>query len=154
MSLERDIRLMRNLPILEELSDDQLRLIAFSAENRRLPEGAELFRDGQRADAAYVVAEGDIVLSQETEDGETISEHCGPGTLIGGRSLLIETLRPARAVAAANSEVIMIRRALFHRMMNEYPDIAARLHARLAADLESASGEYRRIAARLDALGE
>ncbi|MCC2111796.1 MAG: cyclic nucleotide-binding domain-containing protein [Hyphomicrobiales bacterium] len=154
MSLERDIGLMRRLPILEELSEEQLRLIAFSAENRRIGDGTVLFRSGERGDAAYVVAEGEIVLTQEGEDGNEQVERCGPGAMIGARALLLEAPRPANATAVGETEIIQIRRAVFRRMMTEYPDIAARLHARLASGLATANAELAQIADRLDATAD
>ncbi len=154
MSLERDIGLMRRLPILEELSEEQLRLIAFSAENRRVGDGTVLFRSGERGDAAYVVAAGEIVLTVKDGDGEERVERCGPGAMFGARALLLEAPRQASAAAAGETEIIQIRRAVFRRMMTEYPDIAVRLHARLSSELATANAELARVADRLDAAAD
>ena len=56
----------------------------------------------------------------------------GPGTLIGEMALISETMNAATAVATENTEVLKISRALFHRMLNEYPERAVLLQARIS----------------------
>lgn len=119
------MELLRQVPLLSEFPDEQLRLLAFSAENVSYRDGEVLFSSGERADAGLVVASGAITL--ESDDGSVKPVTFGPGSLIGETALLVETRRPARAVASGASEVIRIRRALFKRMLQEFPDIARRL---------------------------
>ena len=62
MSLDRDIELLRQVPMLAELPDEHLRLLAFSAETRQLEDGAILFQAGDKADAGYLVVDGAVDL--------------------------------------------------------------------------------------------
>ena len=143
MSLERDIEYLADVPILQDFGDEQLRLIAFGSERREIERGTRLFDAGERADCGYLVTSGEIVLGDGTH---RTKEHCGPGTLIGERAILMETVRPARAIASRDSSVIQIRRVLFHRILNEYPDVAAKLQVRLKrriTDLVDEMGKIR-----------
>ena len=109
MSLARDMELLRQVPLLSEFPDEQLRLLAFSAENVTYRDGEILFSAGERADAGLVVASGAITL--ELEDGSAKPVTFGPGSLVGETALLVETRRPARAVASgANATVVVAAR--------------------------------------------
>ena len=48
--------------------------------------------------------------------------------------------------------MIRIRRALFKRMLQEYPDIAQAMHASLSRRLQMTTGELLKVADALDAL--
>ena len=54
---------------------------------------------------------------------------------------MTETTRGATATAREPSSVLRITRALFHRVLAEYPESAARLHAILTQRLVGLSGE-------------
>lgn len=150
MSLESDIAVLRDVPLFAELSADQLRLLAFGAEHRRLRSGETLFRASARADAGFVVATGEVVLTTTTPKGEkTVGRH-GPGTLLGELALVTETRRPATAVTTCDCDVIRIPRTLFRRMLEEYPEIAFALHNRIADDLGRMTADIMALEERFD----
>lgn len=135
MSLESDIAVLAEIPLLAGLSGDQLRLLAFGAEHRRLRAGEILFREGARADAGFVVVKGTVGLVAGRPGHEKPVARTGPGTLLGELALLTETRRPATATAETDCDVIRITRTLFRRMLDEYPEIAHALHGKLTEDL-------------------
>ena len=135
MSLESDIAVLREVPLFADLTDDQLRLLAFGAEHRRLRKGEVVFRATARADAGFVIASGEIALQKGAVGSEQTLGRFGPGSLIGELALITETRRPAHAVAATDCDLIRITRTLFHRMLEEYPEIAFALHEKLADQL-------------------
>lgn len=151
MSLESDMEILRLVPMLSDFSEDRLRLLAFSAEKRTYVDGQKLFAAGDRADAAYVVSLGRIAVYSPGSDAPT--GILGPGRAVGEMALIVETKRSTTAVARGNVTVIQIRRPLFRRMLEEFPDIAARLRERIAGDLAETVGELSAVADRLDRLG-
>lgn len=144
MSLARDMNLLRQVPLLADFPDDQLRLLAFSAENIQYRDGEILFTEGERADGGFIVATGEVALESNSEKRKILGTF-GPGTLIGENALLIETRRPARAVAVGPTEVIRIRRALFKRMLQEFPDIAAALFQSHASRFQQTAKALSRV---------
>lgn len=128
MSLDRDIALMQQVPLFSHFRDDQLRLLAFSAESRVLQGGTVLFRQGDPAESGYLIASGTLVLTREAHKTPAFSEEFGPGTLVGEMALLVESRRGATATALGRCELVQIRRALFRRVLNEYPDLAKTLY--------------------------
>lgn len=154
MSLERDIEFLRNLPLLSELSDDQLRLLAFGADFRISRQGETLFKRGDFADSGLLVKTGSIGLYADDEAGGEPDEIAGPGTLIGELALIIDTKRPMRAVALERSELLQIRRALFRRMLEEFPAIAQRLQRNLGDRIGAFASQLSPVAEVLERLDE
>lgn len=135
MALEDDIRILAQVRLFQALGKEQLRLLAFGAETMRLPKGRQLYNEGARADCAFVVAEGSIDLVRMQRGGQAVLQSAGPGTMLGEFALISETDRPTGAVAAEDSVVIRLNRSLFRRILEEYPEIAERLHEAIAEAL-------------------
>lgn len=133
MSLAQDIAILKQIPMLSDFTDDQLRLLAFSAESMDYRQGQRLFDQGDRADGGLVITVGTVSLQTKTKDGFEEVDRAGPGTLLGEIALLAENKRPCRAEAIEQVSIIRIRRALFKRMIQEYPELAQRLFEQHAA---------------------
>lgn len=148
MSIEDDIEFFERLPSLALLGREALRILAIGAENRYVHNGAVLFREGEIADAGYVVQEGSFRLSAEAhgDDGASV---VGPGTMMGELALLVESKCPVTATAAQPSTVIRIPRSLFLKMLEGYPEAATRLRSRLLQQAEESALEMQRVRARL-----
>ncbi|MBG6201344.1 CRP-like cAMP-binding protein [Labrenzia sp. EL_13] len=147
MSLAQDIAILKQIPMLSDFQDDQLRLLAFSAESMDYHDGQRLFEEGERADGGLVITNGTVSLQKRGEDGFDEVERVGQGTLLGQTALLTESKRPCRADAVGTVSIIRIRRALFKRMIQEYPELAQRL-------FEQHSLKYRATIAALRPIGD
>ncbi|WP_422041184.1 Crp/Fnr family transcriptional regulator [Roseibium sp.] len=147
MSLAQDIAILRQIPMLSDFQDDQLRLLAFSAESMDYHDGQRLFEENERADGGLVITSGTVVLLKKKEDSFEEVDRVGAGTLIGQTALLTESRRPCRADAVGTVSIIRIRRALFKRMIQEYPELARRL-------FEQHSLKYRATIAALRPIGD
>lgn len=131
MTLQDDVRNLASLPAFRELAPEALRLIAFSAETRILRTGDALFRKGDASDGGYVVRSGSFRIESVSGPATILR----PPTLIGDLALLIESDRPATVLAREPSSVLRISRALFRRILSEYPDSAAQLRRAMAQRL-------------------
>jgi CRP-like cAMP-binding protein len=136
VALEDDIRRLSRISIFAAMETDALRLIAFGAETRILRAGDILFRRGDKSDAGFILLRGSISL-QEHDDGSMPAQIVEPDSLIGEVALLVETERPATAIARGASTVLKISRALFHRVLREYPQSAVRVKAVMADELKT-----------------
>jgi CRP-like cAMP-binding protein len=137
MALQDNVRNLALNPTLRDLEPDALRVIAFSAETRILRAGNVLFRRGEASDSGYVVLSGAIALQAEGGE-ETVVR---APTLIGESALITETTRAATATATEPSSVLKVSRALFHRVLDEFPDSAARLFQTLHVRLHGLTDE-------------
>ena len=137
MALQDNVRNLAANPTLRDLEADALRLIAFSAETRILRAGDALFRRGDPSDAGFLVLSGAIALEAATGPATIVRAP----TLIGESALVTETMRGATALAREPSSVLRITRVLFHRVLDEYPDSAAKLFQTLLDRLHDLTGE-------------
>ncbi|MDI4664442.1 cyclic nucleotide-binding domain-containing protein [Xanthobacter autotrophicus] len=137
MSIEKDIALLRSVATFDMLNGEALRLLAADARTRTLAAGDTLFRMGETADCAYVVASGRIRLVDDHKAGAPrLLKEVGPGTLIGETALIVPTPRPVTAVAAGEVELLSIQRAAFVALLERFPDVTAKMRRAIAKRLE------------------
>ena len=148
MALDSDVALLRAVPVLSLIGHEGLRLLAFATEARILRAGDTLFRRGEPADGGFVVRTGSIAL----DGGAGAPVVVGSGALIGELALVVETTRAATATAREPTSALKIGRALFRRMLEEYPDAAIALHRDLAGRLDATVAELAPVRDRLLAI--
>lgn len=143
MSLENDINLFRGIPLLAEFTEEQLRLLAFGAEDRTLAAGTILFEAGDRADSGFILASGRIEI--RSADDTQLLTMVKPGAMIGETALLTESFRRNRAVIGEDTVVVQIRRSLFRRILSEYPELARRLLDSISRQLTGTISDLNRV---------
>jgi CRP-like cAMP-binding protein len=148
LALLDDMALLSQVELLRSLGEEKLRLIAFGAERRRFEPGQVLFREDSPADGAFVIAQGTVALSQKSREGDRHLAQVGPGTLLGELALISPITRSMTAIAEGQVEVMRINRPLFHRMLEEYPEIAETVRERITDNLSRLTRELGDIAPR------
>jgi CRP-like cAMP-binding protein len=150
VSLETDIDLLRPIPFFEGFSPEQLKLIAFSAESRSLPEKLLLYDEGQLLHSAYVVASGVLRAERKAKGGGEMKRRSVlPGAILGERALILDTRASEAVRVESRARVLQIRKTMFRRLLQEYPEIALTLRARLSRIVQEAARELEGVAARL-----
>jgi CRP-like cAMP-binding protein len=153
MSLDADIDVLRGIPFFEGFSAEHLRLIAFSAESRSLPEKLLLYDEGQLLHSAYVVVSGTLRGEHKTKKGEAPARRAiGAGVILGERALIVDTRASESVRVEERARVLQIRKTMFRRLLQEYPQIALVLRARLARNVMRSAAEYEEVAKRLAAI--
>lgn len=152
MGLEQDIELLSRVTMFQDFEPEQLRLIAFGTERRFLRNGSVLYRQGEESDGGFVVATGQIDIVAYHGDREIVLDSCGPAGLIGELALITENRRTANAIARVDCEVLFIPRSLFHRLLREYPHMAALLHARIAQSVRGMVTQMEKVYEKLSGI--
>ena len=145
MSIDDDVALLEHVPTLRLLGRESLRMLAIGSEQRDVPRGDPLFRQGDDADSGFVVQRGSFRISDDM-GAEMIA---GPGTLLGELALLRAMRRPSNATALEYSTVIRISRSLFQRVLESDPAAARRLRdefvsrtSQIASDILIAGAKF------------
>jgi CRP-like cAMP-binding protein len=147
MSIDDDIAFLERVPMLAELGENALRILAIGAESYSVGASEVLFAPGQSADCAYVVQHGSFVVQPEAANGiESIAE---AGSLLGETALLIDAPRRASATAREDSIVLRISRAMFVKMLESNPDAAQRLRTLFALHADQLGREFEKVHAML-----
>lgn len=150
MALNDDMRILSGVRLFEGFTHEQLRLMAFGAENIFLKAGRSLYHEGATADCAFVVAEGRMVLYREKDGQRAVLEVLGPGSIMGEFALIANGRRLTSAAAESDTQLIRLNRSMFRRILEEYPDTAADLHERIASELDAMIARMKNVAARLE----
>ena len=101
-----------------------------------LPGGAPLFRQGEPADAVYVVASGCLGVFRH-EDDESAEEpvlmaEIPPGNIVGEMSLLSHSQRTRSVAALRDSEVWRLARPSFDKLTARHPEVLPALMRNVA----------------------
>lgn len=149
MALEDDIEFFEQVPTFAALGKQALQILAIGAETRHLASGAVLFYAGELADGGYVVQEGSLLLEPGTfSEGQEYV--VGPGTLVGELALLTDMVCPSTAIAKEPTTVIRISRSLFRKMLEGYPEAAAKMRDTMAQRLQTWTRELGAVKAAME----
>ena len=149
MSIENDIAFFERVPTLRLLGHEALRVLAIGAESRYLDDGEVLFHAGDPADGGYIIQEGSFSLKPDLPP-HAPEITAGPGMLLGELALLAKTVRPATAVAREPSAVIRVPRSLFLKMLESFPDAAAKLRDQIVSRSTQAAKDIGNVRGKLD----
>jgi ferredoxin-NADP reductase/CRP-like cAMP-binding protein/cytochrome P450 len=83
---------------------------------RALAAGEVLFRQGEEADALYVVSAGRLAVWREDDDGRTLLRYVERGGCVGELALVRKERRSATVTAEEPAEVLEVPRAEFDRL--------------------------------------
>ena len=133
MALAADIALLRDAPLFERMGEEELRLFAFGARKRVFREGETVWVRGADAPGGAIVMMGSLELT----DANGARRTAEPGTLVEELALARRRPHDTTAVALEDGALMEIGRDLFHRMVEEYPGIAAHVADRVATRLET-----------------
>lgn len=118
-------------PLCEGLSEDEVAQVFSLFDVKEVPQGAALYREGDVADALYVVLEGRVEVSRKG----TLLGDIGPGASVGEMSLFMKaTSRSATVLTATPVTVLRIDRGRFREALIAR-DVPAMLVANLAEQL-------------------
>jgi len=130
--------LIRDVPLLARLRQDDLRAIASCGRVQAYAAGATIFPEGGAGDSLHIVIEGAVRISVLSPDGvEATMALLGPGEFVGDLALLDGRPRSASAIAAQPAKTLVVTRDDFRRWLAERPAAALVL-------LEALSLRFRR----------
>lgn len=124
------VQALRGVPLFEDLTEDELRLLAGRCTDRRLPEDTRIFREGDPGDGLYVIQSGVVVIVRDRV-GEPMQRlaRLGSGGFFGEMGLLDGSLRTATAIASEPSLLLQVRTVDLLQLFRERPLLAIKLRA-------------------------
>ena len=99
-------------------------------------DGGVVFVKGDHGEFAYLVRSGEVEIRGAGHAFEVI----GPGGLFGEMALIDGGERSASAVARKATELVVVDRQTFDRLLREVPDFALKVMQLLALRLRRANG--------------
>jgi CRP-like cAMP-binding protein len=136
--LVEKILFLRHVSLFSHMTSRELGRIAEIAEERVVPAGTTIIREGDHGDCMYVIVEGDVKI---VHGGQELAS-LGPENYFGEMSILDNEPRSATAVASTDGLLLRITQKDFH-------GILARNFASALAIIKTLSNRLRaQIAAR------
>ena len=135
MSLADDINLLRQIEMFSDFDTEHLRLIAFGSQKMSFSKGHELFQEGQSTDGGYVIISGSIdLLTVQAGEAKHLATF-ETGGLLGEMALITINKRVGTAIVKEDCELMKISRVMMRRILNEYPDLAAKLQRKISESI-------------------
>ena len=117
-------QLLDDLPVLRLLPAEAWKLVVDSFVPASVPFGAPIIREGEPADALYVLVSGRARVVKRADNGEELSlGTLKPGDSFGEMGLLEETIRSATVRASSEVEVLRLDRSVFRALVQRHPEI-------------------------------
>ena len=107
-------------PFFKGLAEGPRRELAAICRERRVPRRSYLFHEGEPGDGMFLLAQGNMQLHKNTEDGrEVVIRVVKPGEVFAEVVLFEKERYPVSARAVADSTVLFFPRAGIHRLLAE-----------------------------------
>ncbi len=132
--LERDVETLRKIPLFAGLPTARLKLIAYTAEVVEFAPGERIVRQGDPADAVYIVTEGEAeVLLQDADGKEIILTTMGRNSLFGETAVISKGRRTATVRARDRVVTFKISADVFLDLVRQSPEISMQVMTRSRA---------------------
>ena len=143
MSLNKEVEVLRDVPLFSKIDHTKLKLLAFTSENLIHPDGQFLFREGEPGDAAYIVLKGKVSVFIETEKGSVEIAQLKRGDVVGEISILCDVPRTASVKAVESVQTLKVTKDTFIHLLTEFPEIAIEIMRELASRLNKTNIQLR-----------
>jgi CRP-like cAMP-binding protein/Fe-S-cluster-containing dehydrogenase component len=120
---------LRSVPIFASLTKDFIDSLRSKVELVRYNKGDVICRQGDPADAFYLIRIGFVKVSEVHREGELVLAYSGRGGYFGEMGLLGEGRRTATCTALDHVELVRIYGDDFSRMMESFPEVRRSLEA-------------------------
>jgi ATP/ADP translocase/HEAT repeat protein len=134
------VLLLKRAPLFERIAGEDLAALARVADVERFASGEALFREGEVADAFFVIVNGRVAIARGGHQVAVL----GAGEAVGEMAVLDRAPRSATATALEDTEVLWVASEEFYEILHEQVEIAEGviriLTARLRAATEKLAG--------------
>ena len=130
---------MREMPLLAELSDAELEVVARRLQPVELAADETLFSQGDPGDRMYFIESGRVALRTVTAEGLTTVAELGAGDLVGETALLTGKPRVGTARAATDLQLWALDKDNFDELTHKYPRFVLAIGRALGDRLETAA---------------
>ncbi len=138
--MERVIEVIKQIPIFEELSTESLQKIIDTGNIIKYKKDDIILIENDEGSSLFWILQGRVKIVRMSEDGkEVILNVLSEDDFFGEMSVLDGYTRSASVIAMDNSELFIIRRNTFLKLLSEHPDITIKIIQTLSKRLRRAN---------------
>lgn len=128
MNVEKLKNFFKEGSLFSNLSDEELNQLAQIARERKFDRNQVIFYEGDLGGSLYIIVSGTVKIVMMSDDGrEHILGLLHEGDFFGEISLIDGEPRSATAIALEKSNVVMISRDDFVRLLRENPEMSLKI---------------------------
>jgi CRP/FNR family cyclic AMP-dependent transcriptional regulator len=145
--MRRYMENLRNVSLFATLNEKDIEVISRIIYINTYAKGEVVFQEGEKGDSLYIVLKGQVKVCLYDEDGrEYILAAIGRDGFFGELALIDELPRSANVITLENSELLIIRRHEFTRLLMENPTITIAIVKVLSRRLREADERIKWLA--------
>lgn len=142
MGVKASAETLRSIPLFADCEPVHLQVLAFSAQRHDFAAGERLVSQGGKGLAAFLILDGLVELTRDDGDGPRRLGDAGPGAFLGEIAMIADRPYSISAVARSPVQAVLIDRALFMRVAEEYPEFGARVFRAIAKRLDGSMADF------------
>jgi CRP-like cAMP-binding protein len=128
---------MREIPMLDDLSGDELADLTRRLHPLQRQAGERIIAEGDIADAMYFIESGQVRLRTRTPEGRTLVAELEAGDIVGEAALLTGKPRASEAQAVTDLQLWSLEKADFDELTLKYPRFLLAISRVLSERLEA-----------------
>lgn len=129
--------LMKGIPLLYELDQKEIDLMAHYLEYRKEPEGSIIIKEGETADSLFFIVSGEVEVSVQTPvDSEPLVAPIGKGEVVGEMAMLSShNIRSATVTAISEIELLTLSKNNYETLVEKHNKIAFKILKSITSNL-------------------
>jgi CRP/FNR family cyclic AMP-dependent transcriptional regulator len=145
-----DLSDIKGSVMLQNLTDEELEVLAGVCENRDMSEGTTVFIENMSGESLFLIKKGTIRISKMFAEGdEKTLVVLGPEDIFGEMAVVDGLPRSATARVAEDAELISLKKADFDRLCKENPALGLKIVMNIvrvfSKQIREANEEYREM---------
>lgn len=120
--LTRDFELLRHSPLFSGLHLDMVKLFAYLSSRRTFQPGDLLIEQGEKAEKAYILNEGEAELIVLHRGSEVVLQRLGKDDFFGELALLAQFNWFFSVRALSHCGALVIDRSVFKKVLEKFPE--------------------------------
>jgi CRP-like cAMP-binding protein len=149
MSLNDDVQVLKGIPLFAKVEPAKLKLLAFTSERLSFMAGDSLFLEGDTADAAFIILDGDAAVLVATPSGVVEVARVGRNDIVGEIAILCDVPRTATVRAETDLVTLRVSKDGFFHLVTQFPQVGIEIMAELASRLHHTTQALTRARAQL-----
>ncbi len=141
------VEYLKQIPLFSSMKDDEIKAIYDLSHTKKCGKDAVILLEDEEGDTLFIILNGKVKVTTFSETGkEVIFSILNEGDFFGDMSLLDGKPRSATVISIEESELRLIRRSEFLRLLEKHPRIALVLLEELTSRLRKADERIESLA--------
>lgn len=141
------VHFLRQIPLFSSLKDEEIEAIYKLSVTKKCSKDTIILLEDEEGDTLFVILSGKVKVTTFSESGkEIIFSILNEGDFFGDMSLLDGKPRSATVISIEESELRLIRRSDFNKLIESHPGIALKLLEELTSRLRKADERIESLA--------